>query len=240
MKFLCVGDVHGRFADLLYLHKHVEHDHMLQIGDLDGEDSDRELLRKAGKTIFYIYGNHDNYSENSEKSPVTLIKPSRRFSENGSSTQEQGCSTPIGSVTVAGLSGIYSPKRFGFPKENPKYFSYEDLIVLARVPNVDILMSHEPFRGMGMSPRFRHQDTGIRQITTLVDFLKPKIFLSGHYHYPKIGVYKDTIYLSIPYVNAGYGIVEIVNGEVANAVLFQDPPTGFVSTTTPHPEDDND
>jgi lariat debranching enzyme len=104
----------------------------------------------------------------------------------------------LGTLRVAGLSGVYSPRAFGRPRQrwpfspeharDASYYRQEELARLAHWPRPDILLLHEwPTQlEAARKPEWpRHwAKVGIEPLGELVDQLRPAFVFCGHMHCP--------------------------------------------------------
>ena len=98
----------------------------------------------------------------------------------------------VGGLKIAGIPGVYSDKFYDKPYEA----SFEHLtrahidMMLALTEGIDILVMHQAPAGVGLGEG--GADPGNRFLTSVIEYLQPKLVLFGHrnrYFQGNINVY---------------------------------------------------
>lgn len=228
MKIAFVGDIHGRvfhtLAVLATLQQKTDHqlDMIIQVGDLGAYPFPTQEMRNAkfilddpteldfsklihakGKLldnlyllkeelhtpIYFIRGNHEdfNWLNKISKRNITSVDKTGFFSY-----VVDGTTMKINDYHISFLGGIETEQEDETSINEEVY----DKLLHSPVGELDILVTHDAPYGIGTS--FTGQVQGSRKISTLIEKIKPKYLISGHYHHlngPK--VYSETTYLGL-------------------------------------------
>ncbi len=118
-----------------------------------------------------------------------------------------GLSQEINGLHVAGLNGILRSRTF--IKDQPNNVSFREVLYLSHLKDVDILVTHQPPTGLinGM---------GESVLEELLNYLVPKIYISGHVHQYKLKFYLQTFVMSLPMVDQGYVVAHFQGKDLRN------------------------
>lgn len=217
--FAVVGDVHGEMWAMIRLLCGWEKsrgrrlEFVLQVGDFEPHRDERDLATMAAPAkyrdlgdfplfargeaqfpwpVWFIGGNHEPYGWLETLPAGGRVAPDCHFIGRANVVQ-------IGSLRVAGLSGIYKPERFGVARPPVSQFSIQsntawiawnkqDIEQLSRSGPVDVFVLHEwpllPFDWATLETKVRPpQESGAPWIEMVVRALSPKIIFCGHTHF---------------------------------------------------------
>ncbi|MBI4411245.1 MAG: metallophosphoesterase [Deltaproteobacteria bacterium] len=200
-KLVVLGDIHGKWTkvqEILDLEFPDGNGIALSVGDLENYP-----LLSGGHRIYFISGNHENFSQVARMRWAALSP----FDENYSPIFA-GDLLRLGGLTVAGIPGVYSPWFFDHPRYSPmKYFTPDDFRALEalRTP-VDILLLHEAPHGVGFEKE--GEDLGKPLLTGLVEFLKPRLVFFGHHHVGFRGSHGDTMIVGLEKAIQSYVVIK--------------------------------
>jgi Icc-related predicted phosphoesterase len=104
-------------------------------------------------------------------------------------------------VHVAAFSGMIKTRTLAK--------SFSTLVSMTHLHNIDILVTHQPptgvFTGMGESV-----------LSLLMEYMKPRIYISGHIHRYKSIFVGNTFVFSLPLVSKGYAVAYFDNHVLKN------------------------
>lgn len=103
----------------------------------------------------------------------------------------------INGVSVAGLNGMLKSRTF--LKEQPNNISFREIMYLSHLNDIDILVTHQPPTGM-------FDNAGEFILEELLNYLVPKIYISGHIHKYKLKFHLNTFMISLPMITNGYAV----------------------------------
>ena len=208
MRFLAIGDLHGKTENLFRLLDSEKPDGVLGVGDWGdpGEVTPKIWAALLARVpVVTVFGNHDDLPglanlRNRDGSPVLLSQGERR----------EFCG-----LHVAGVSGIWAKSH-----RLPHYVTDEDVAAWASTigpePCVDVLLTHGCALGRAdRTPSGR--PGGQKCFLDLVKSVQPHVHLCGHLHVPQMYVAANQ-QIS---VNTGalpdgcYALVTKENGNVA-------------------------
>ncbi|NTV73166.1 MAG: hypothetical protein HGA66_03050 [Holophaga sp.] len=211
MRIAIFGDLHGSWInfrdEILRLDHDAPLDLVLQVGDAQplGDAEDLAFMpvpeqhRHLGSyaqvqepwpiPTLFIGGNHEPWNRLAVLPDGGFLQPNLEYL--GRAGQKS-----FGSLSVAGLSGVFSPRAFDRPRQrwpflpeqarDASYYRREDLAKLARLPRPDILLLHEwPTQlEAARQPEWpRHgSKVGIEPLGALVTTLRPAFVFCGHMH----------------------------------------------------------
>ena len=189
MKFVVLGDVHGRFDAIWSAFAHERPDAILHVGDLAMQDYAEKRLdvgeypEKLPPVPFvWVLGNHENLETyEGVGKPLGFL-----------------ASTTLGGNQILGVGGIPGKKR------DIHWGVNRTLDVLAKISRAFILVSHEtcaPFTKNGTpmgSPELAHHCRRLR----------PKFHFSGHHHYADVQMIDGVAHYRLPYAWDGYAVYE--------------------------------
>jgi len=113
----------------------------------------------------------------------------------------------INGLRIAGLSGMIRSRTF--IKDTQKNISFREILYLSHQADVDILVSHQ-------SPSGIINNFGEQGLQELLNYLVPKIYISGHLHKYKTKFHLSTFCISLPMVNYGYVVAYFLGKELRN------------------------
>ncbi len=184
VKIVLIGDVHGKFEKLdEVLTLESPFDFFLSVGDvgtLDDVIPQNIHLIDKWKNGYMVKGTHDN---------VQFFNSLSNYKE-------------IQGVKIAAINGSIKTRTF-------MRDSFESLLYLSHLKQIDILVTHQPPRGI-------FENKGERALNSLLRYIKPRIMISGHIHRNKVISTKDTFYFSLPLITRGYGVAYFENGVLKN------------------------
>jgi hypothetical protein len=213
MRIGIFGDIHGHWLDfrdaILDLQAKAPLDLVLQVGDAQPISNLQDLAympvperyREPGSyaevldpwpvPTLFIGGNHEPWNVLGAMPEGGMLRPGLEyFGRAGLRT--------IGSVGIAGLSGVYSPRAFDRPRQrwpflpqqakDASYYRREDLDRVSRVGSPEILLLHEWPTQLEAARRPdwpKHWETvGIDPLGKLVTSIRPRFVFCGHMHCP--------------------------------------------------------
>ncbi len=198
LRMAFVGDLHGKI-DLMFekLQPHSP-DLVIQIGDFGTYVEERRMdkaTRKHGGLgdfvdyyegrkkfpipTYFIKGNHEDFDviEEIRKGAV----PNLYYMTNGNVYDFNG-------LRIGALGGNHSPERYKLDRNHPKlqqsrrkHFNHQDIESLAQHQDIDIIAAHDCPLGSGMLGRHGNS-CGSPELTELVQKIRPKTLVHGHYH----------------------------------------------------------
>jgi len=113
----------------------------------------------------------------------------------------------INGLRIAGLSGMIRSRTF--IKDTQKNISFREILYLSHLADVDILVSHQ-------SPSGIINNFGEQSLQELLNYLVPKIYISGHLHKYKTKFHLSTFCISLPMINHGYMVAYFLGKELRN------------------------
>jgi uncharacterized protein len=184
MEICVIGDIHGNFPKVDEILETTNADLYLQVGDLGAIDIlDEKSYTPFQKPIYFIPGNHENYDyieeyHNTYIHDTPMIRKNLYLIPYGHYFNYKG-------LTIGGLGGNYSPKRYEWNRDNlymdrRKHFVKDDVDRLKTAKHLDILLTHEAPKPFRYFPNM--YDLGVKYINELLDELKPKYHFFGHHH----------------------------------------------------------
>ena len=185
---LILGDAHAdepdRRAALLSAYREADADVALQIGDLGYYD--------LPSPTWFVAGNNEDFD--------TIDALRRSEQPPGVSNTHLLASTAVelDGLRVGGLSGNFAPTQYEKSREElsgdrRRHFTQEDVERATALESVDILLAHEPPKGVIS----RGYDPGREHVDQLIDALSPALCLVGHHHQHAEGAVGDTRVVSL-------------------------------------------
>jgi uncharacterized protein len=176
-----VADIHGNFEAMTRaMTRHPDVPLWLCVGD---------VASRAGEypqpiaPLYWIKGNNENFDRIAEWQAGETQAPNLHFIPNGTAVT-------AGPLRVAGLGGTFAPKWFETAAaklphtksdDKRRHFVREEAEACARIPDVDILMTHEAPRPFILVDE-RRRDAGKPAINAVLAAMKPRLHLCGHHH----------------------------------------------------------
>jgi len=118
-----------------------------------------------------------------------------------------GLNQDIRGLKVAGLSGVLKSRTF--LKDHPNNISFREIMYLSRLNDIDILVTHQPPTGL-------FDDGGEAVLEELLNYMVPKIHISGHLHRYKLKFHLQTFVISLPMINHGYAVAYFQGRDLRN------------------------
>lgn len=191
MKFVILGDVHGRFSSIWTAYEREKPDAILQVGDLAAQEYAERRLDVGvypdalpPVPFVWILGNHENL-----KIFGTVGKALGFFGAHD-----------IGGIRIIGLGGVQGAKR-------PTHWGVNHALDNVRpISRADILLTHEtcsPFLDSRSG-----KDLGSSELAAECARLAPKVHFSGHHHHANLEKINDVVHYRLPYAWDGYAVYE--------------------------------
>lgn len=201
-KIVVLGDVHRKWRSVQRIldHEFPEGGGIaLAVGDLQTYP-----LLTGGHQVFFIPGNHENFSF-----VQGLPAASRADPFPGYFRIDPGDVIRIGGFRVAGLGGVLSPRFFGLSGVSvpPKYFTADQVgRVDEAIFPIDILLMHEAPYGVGFQKG--GSDLGKAVLTGLIRSVRPTLTFFGHHHIDFDGTNGMTRIVGLNYPSRSYVVME--------------------------------
>lgn len=185
---LVLGDAHAdepdRRAALLSAYNEADADVALQIGDLGYYD--------LPSPTWFVAGNNEDFD---------IIDALRRGEQPAGVSNAHllaSSAVELDDLRVGGLSGNFAPTQYEKSRaelsgDRRRHFTHEDIERAEALESVDVLLSHEPPKGIIS----RGYDPGREQVGQLIDALSPALCLVGHHHQHVEGTVGDTQVVSL-------------------------------------------
>ena len=190
MRFGAIADVHGNFESMTRaMEQHPEVPFWLCVGDLASRSG--EYPDPPPAPLYWIKGNNENFDRIADWEAGTNQIHNLHFIRNGTAAD-------AGSIRVAALGGTFAPTWFETPPshlphtsrdDKRRHFVRQEAEACKRLPNIDILLTHEAPRPFIViddptpgRPRPRRRDAGKPAINEVLVALKPRLHLCGHHH----------------------------------------------------------
>lgn len=198
-KIVALGDLHGKWhvAQRILDHEFPEgNGTALAVGDFCGFPP-----LSGGHSIYFVHGNHDNYSE------IPKLRDAKGRGQQYNPIFA-GDLIDVGGVKVAGIPGVLSPHFYPLARsEAPlKYFTQTDVDAMRTIKGVDILLMHEAPHGVGFVKK--GMDMGKEMLTGIIEYLKPRLVLFGHHHVFFQGMLGETRILGLDYPHRSYVVIK--------------------------------
>ncbi len=118
-----------------------------------------------------------------------------------------GLNQEINGLNVASLNGMLKSRTF--LKDQPNNISFREVLYLSRLKDVDILVTHQPPTGL-------YDDVGEPVLEELLNYLVPKIYVSGHIHDYKLKFHLQTFVINLPMVHKGHVVAYFQGNDLRN------------------------
>lgn len=198
MKIVILGDIHRKWniVNNIINHELSSNGYALSTGDL----CSYQFQPEAGQSLVFCSGNHENFEY------IAQLK------------REKGSMIPLSSgelfrlpdgTSIAALPGVFS-SHFYESGEKLKYYSQEDVRkVLELKERVDILISHEAPKNIGLEKN--RIELGKEHVNWLIDHLRPRIAFFGHHHLSLDSSYNGCRIVGLNMPHRSYVILETKN-----------------------------
>ena len=110
-------------------------------------------------------------------------------------------------LKIASLNGMLKSRTF--LKEQPNNVSFKEVLYLSHLKDIDILVTHQPPTGL-------HKNAGEPVLEELLNYLVPKIYISGHIHSYKLKFHLQTFVISLPMVHRGHVVTYFQGRDLRN------------------------
>jgi|GEM_PF-6872415 len=201
IKLIALGDIHAKWPRVQSILDHEFPDgkgHVLSVGDLVNYPQ----LPK-GIEFFFVHGNHENFH---------VVDSLHRGSDPARANYHPifaGDLIKIGGLTVAGLPGVFSEYFYSHPNEAAPltYWTPERVGAFGELPHrIDILLMHEAPKDIGFKKG--DEDLGNPLLTSLIEFLNPRLAFFGHHHQRFEGKLGETRVIGLDYPKRSYVVLE--------------------------------
>ena len=182
-----IADIHGNFEAMrCAMTRHPSVPWWVCVGDVA---SNSGAYPEPPVPLYWIKGNNEQFDRIAEWEAGGDAVPNLHYIRNGTSVR-------VGPLIVAGVGGTYAPTWYDTPAarlphtrkdDKRRHFVREEVDACKRLPNVDILMTHEaprPFIVADEQPSgpTKRWDAGKPAINDLIAAVKPRLHLCGHHH----------------------------------------------------------
>ena len=113
----------------------------------------------------------------------------------------------INGLQIAALNGMLKSRTF--LKEQLNNISFREIMYLSHLKDVDILVTHQPPTGL-------FNDAGESVLEELLNYLVPKIYISGHVHRYKLKFHLQTFVISLPMIHKGHVVAYFQGRDLRN------------------------
>jgi len=113
----------------------------------------------------------------------------------------------INGLQIASLNGILKSRTF--LKEQLNNISFREVIYLSHLKDIDILVTHQPPTGL-------FEDAGEPVLEEVLNYLVPKIYISGHVHRYKLKFHLQTFVISLPMISKGHVVAYFQGRDLRN------------------------
>jgi len=189
-KVILVGDCHGNFEKLdSVLTAEEPFDFFISVGDVGSlKDVTPQNIQIIDRWKDRGYFIRGNHDN------VDFFKP-LEIMQN------------VNGLQIAALNGMLKSRTF--LKEQFNNISFREVIYLSHMRNVDILVTHQPPTGL-------FSNIGEPILEEMLNYLVPKIYISGHIHNYKLKFHLKTFVISLPMINKGYAIAYFQGNDLRN------------------------
>jgi Icc-related predicted phosphoesterase len=194
-KVVLVGDCHGHFDKLdQILTAEEPFNFFVSVGDV-ADLNDMALVRNI--EVIDKWGGK-GYFVRGNHDMVTCFEPLTLHQE-------------INGLTIASLNGIIRSRNF--LKDTPNNVSFREILYLSHLTSVDILVTHQPPTGL-------HKNMGEPVLEELLNYLVPRIYISGHVHKYKLKFHLNTFVISLPMLTKGYAVAYFQGKDLRNIEII--------------------
>ena len=188
-KIILVGDCHGNFEKLdAVLTAEEPFDFFISVGDVGC------LSDVTPQNISFIEKWNNGYFVHGNHDNVDFFTPLE-------------ISQDINGLKIASLNGILKSRTF--LKEQLNNISFREVIYLSHLKDIDILVTHQPPTGL-------FEDAGEAVLEELLNYLVPKIYISGHVHRYKLKFHLQTFVISLPMIHKGHVVAYFQGRDLRN------------------------
>ncbi len=113
----------------------------------------------------------------------------------------------IRGLRIAALSGTLKTKTF--LKDLPNNITFREVIYLSHLKDIDILVTHQPPTGL-------YNNSGEPVLEELLNYLVPKIYISGHIHAYRLRFHLNTFVINLPLISKGHVVAEFDDRKLVN------------------------
>jgi calcineurin-like phosphoesterase family protein len=200
VKIVALGDIHAKWPKVQSILKHEFPEGegtVLSVGDLVSYPQ-----LPQGIEFFFVHGNHENFKT------VDALHRNGEPSLRNYHPIFAGDQVNLGGLTVAGLPGVFSDYYFLNPKEAPLgYWTPERVGAFGLLAHrVDILLMHEAPKDVGFTKD--GEDLGNPLLTSLIEYLNPRLVFFGHHHQRFEGRLGETRIVGLDYPKRSYAVLE--------------------------------
>jgi Icc-related predicted phosphoesterase len=185
---LVLGDAHADEPDrreaLLAAYSDADVERALQIGDLG--------YYELPIPTWFVAGNNEDFDV------VEALRQDEQPDGVANAHLLASTAVELDGLRVGGLSGNFAPTQYDKPRselsgDRRRHFTHEDVERAKGLESVDVLLAHEPPKGIIS----RGYDPGREQVGDLVDTLEPDLCLVGHHHQHAEGAVGGTRVVSL-------------------------------------------
>ena len=189
-KVVLVGDCHGNFEKLdAVLTEEAPFDFFISVGDVG------TLKDVTPQNIFFIVDKWQNgYFIRGNHDNVEFFNRLELHQE-------------INGLKIASLNGMLKSRTF--LKEQLNNISFREVLYLSHLKDIDILVTHQPPTGL-------FERAGEPVLEELLNYLVPKIYISGHIHSYKLKFHLQTFVISLPMIHKGHVVVYFQGRDLRN------------------------
>jgi hypothetical protein len=226
MTFGVLADIHGNFEAMrTAMTRHPDVPFWLCVGDVASRAG---AYPEPPTPLHWIKGNNEDFGRIAAFEAGTLTIPNLHYLPNGRAAS-------VGPLTVAALGGTYAPTWFDLaPSDLPypghvppaaaararsriaddkrRHFVRAEVEALARLKNVDVLLTHEAPRPFLVdaerSTRARRHDAGKTPINQVLAAMQPRLHLCGHHHRFSAGIRQGVPSVCVDRVSRSYLLVD--------------------------------
>lgn len=188
-KVVLVGDCHGNFEKLdSVLTAEEPFDFFISVGDVGclKDITPQNILLIEKWNKGYFV--HGNHDNVEFFTPLEIVQS-------------------INGLQVASLNGILKSRTF--LKEQVNNISFREVMYLSHLEDIDILVTHQPPTGL-------FDGAGEPVLEEVLNYLVPKIYVSGHIHKYKLKFHLQTFIISLPMINKGHVIAYFQGRDLRN------------------------
>lgn len=193
-KVVLIGDCHGNFEKLdAVLTEEFPFDFFISVGDIG------VLSDVTPKNIFVIdkWG-HKGYFIFGNHDNCWFFNQLELHQE-------------INELRIASLNGMLKSRTF--LKEQQNNISFREVMYLSHLRDIDILVTHQPPTGL-------FNGVGELVLEELLNYLVPKIYISGHIHKYKLKFHLNTFVISLPLITKGHVVAYFQGRDLRNLEII--------------------
>lgn len=120
---------------------------------------------------------------------------------------ELGLDQEINGLHVAAFSGMLKTRTF--LKEQPNNVSFREVLYLSHLKDVDILVTHQPPTGL-------FDNAGEAVLEEVLNYVVPKIYVSGHLHQYRLKFHLQTFVISLSMIHKGHVVAYFQGKDLRN------------------------